>query len=157
MDHSKCRITVLHSIYDDPDSEQVIYLIQCLVLVHHLLVYTEEMLHPPVYLCMDMSVFHMCGYFRHDLLNEFLSFRLPFIQILHQLVIDIRFPVFQRQIVQLCLDLGYTQTLCDGCVDIHRLPGLLLLLRRSHELQRPHIVQPVRQLDDDHPDILCHG
>ena len=58
---------------------------------------------------------------------------------------------------EFCLDLGNTQPLRDGRVDVHRLAGFLLLFRRRHELQRTHIVEPVRQFDNDHADILCHG
>ena len=59
MDHSQCGITVLHRVHDDPHSEQIIHLIQRLILVHHLLINTEEMLHSSINLGLDRCILHM--------------------------------------------------------------------------------------------------
>ena len=59
MDHAQSRIAVFHRIHNDADRKQVIHLIQRLVLVHHLLIDTEEMLHTPVDLCLDVGILHM--------------------------------------------------------------------------------------------------
>jgi len=156
MDDAQRRVTVFHCVHDDADSEEIVHLIQRLVLVHHLLVDAEEVLHPSVHLCLDVGILHMLRHLGDDLLNEFLTLGLSGIQVLHKLIIDFRLVVFQGQIVELCLDLRNTQPLSNGRVDVHRLSCLFLLLLRGHELQRPHIVEPVRQLDDDHPDVLRH-
>ena len=59
MDHAQSRVTVFHRINDNTNRKQVIHLIQRLVLVHHLLIDTEEMLHTPVDLCLDVGILHM--------------------------------------------------------------------------------------------------
>ena len=59
VDHAERSIAVLHRVHDDAHRKQVIHLVQRLVLVHHLLVDTEEMLHPSVNLCIDVSILHM--------------------------------------------------------------------------------------------------
>jgi hypothetical protein len=41
-------------------------------------------------------------------------------------------------------------------VDVERLLRLLDLLLLAEILDRPHVVQPVRELDEDHPDVLGH-
>ena len=157
MDHTQRRIAVLYRIYDDLHGKQVVHLVQRLVLVHHFLIYTEEMLHPAIDLRLDVSILHMLCNFRHDLLDELLALGLPLVQVLHQLIVDVRLPVFKGEIVEFRLDLRYTEPPGDGRVNVHRLSRLLLLLGRRHKLQRAHIVEPVRKLDDNNADILGHG
>ena len=53
MDDAKRRIAVLDTVHDDSHSKQVVNLVESLVLVHHLLVDTEEMLHSSVHLGYD--------------------------------------------------------------------------------------------------------
>ena len=94
MDHSQSRITVFHCINDNTHGKQIIHLIQRFILIDHFFINAEEMFDTPVYFCFDMGVRHMLGYFRHDLLDEFLPLCLAGIQIFHKLVVDIRLPVF---------------------------------------------------------------
>ena len=93
----------------------------------------------------------------HDLPHELLPHAFPERDLFHQVIVDLWLQVFQGKIVQLYLDLGDTKPHGDGRVDIHCLPGLLLLLFRLHVLKGPHIVETVRQLDEDDTDILGHG
>jgi hypothetical protein len=44
----------------------------------------------------------------------------------------------------------------QGRVDVERLPGDLAPLRLRKRVQRPHVVQPVRELDEDDPDVVRH-
>ena len=157
MDHTECCVTVLHWIYDNADSEQVIHLIQCLVLIHHLLINTEEMFYTSVYFRFNISILHMLWYFCNDLLHKFFTLCLACIQIMHQLIINFRLVIFQRKIIKFCLDLGNTETLGDWSVDIHRLSWFLFLLRRCHKLHRTHIMQTVCKFYNDDTDIFRHG
>ena len=45
----------------------------------------------------------------------------------------------------------------DYSVRKRLLSGFFALFLGTHVLQSTHIVQTVRQLDQDDPDILCHG
>ena len=45
----------------------------------------------------------------------------------------------------------------NGGIDLHGLAGFFLLFLRFHVLERSHVMEPVRQLDDDDTDILRHG
>ncbi len=73
--------------------------------------------------------------FFYNLLNKLFPLHLPGIDLVHKIKKDFRLEILKRQIVKFCLDLGNTQTLGDGSIDIHRLLRLLLLLLRFHELQ----------------------
>ena len=103
-----------------------------------------------------MRVLHMCRYFRDDLLDKFFPLRLALVQIVNKLLIHFRLGIFQREIVQLDLDLGNTEPLGDRRINVHRLFCFFFLLFRTHKFKRPHIVQTVRQFDDDHTDVFCH-
>ena len=45
----------------------------------------------------------------------------------------------------------------NGRIDLHGLQRDLPLLFGAFEGKGPHIVEPIRQLDDDDPDVLAHG
>ena len=44
----------------------------------------------------------------------------------------------------------------EGCVDLERLLRLLHLLLLAEVLDRPHVVEPVGELDEDDPHVLGH-
>ena len=56
MYDTKHCIAVRYRIHQNPDGKEVIYLVYGLVLIDHLLIYTEEMLCPAVYLCLDAGI-----------------------------------------------------------------------------------------------------
>ena len=90
------------------------------------------MLHAPVYLCPDTGVLNVIFHLIHNALHKFFALRLAQSDLFHQIVVNIRLQIFQRKIVQLHLDLGNTETLCDRRVNIHRLARFFLLLLRAH-------------------------
>ena len=53
MDDAQRRITDLDAVHDDSHSKQIVNLVESLVLIHHLLIDTEEMLHSSVHLGYD--------------------------------------------------------------------------------------------------------
>ena len=56
MYDTKHCIAVRYGIHQNPDGKEVIYLVDSLVLIDHLLIYTEEMLCPSVYLSLDTGI-----------------------------------------------------------------------------------------------------
>ena len=157
MDDAQGRIAVLHSLHNNPHREQVVDLIQCLLLIHHFLVNAEEMLDPSADLRLDSRLVYMLFHVNHNLIDKPLSFILLLVNLMDQVVIGLRLKVLQRQVIQLHFDLGNTQALRDGRIDIHGFSGLFLLLLRRHIFQRPHIVKTVSQLHKNHPYITGHG
>ena len=67
-----------------------------------------------------------------------------------------RLEIPERQLLELVLDLGHAQPVGDRRVDVER------LLRRAHApvlghvLQRAHVVEAVRELDEDDADVVDH-
>ena len=89
MDHAQSRVAVLHRVHDDPHREQIVDLIQGLILVHHLLIDAEEMLHPPVYLGFDPGLPHVGRHLVYDALDERLPGFLPQGDLLGQVIVDL--------------------------------------------------------------------
>ena len=66
------------------------------------------------------------------------------------------FQHLEGQVLELPLDLPYSQPLRQRRVDLHRLPRDPELLVRGQGGERAHVVEPVRELDQDDPDVLRH-
>jgi len=74
----------------------------------------------------------------------------------HDLVVHLRVERLEGQVLQLPLDRVHAQPVGQRGVDLQRLAGLLLGRRRRHELPGAGVVQPVGELDDEHPDVARH-
>ena len=62
----------------------------------------------------------------------------------------------EGQVLQLPLDRGHAQPVRQRRHHLERLARLLGLLLRGQEAHRAHVVQPVGQLDDQHPRVPRH-
>ena len=157
MNHPQRCITVLHCLHNNPDCKQIIYLIQGLVLVYHLFVNAEEMLHSSVYPSFNPGLADMSRHLVYNTLYKGFSGILTQGNLLCQIIINLRLQILQRKIIQLHLNFRNTKPVCNGRINVHRFTGLFLLLLRLHILKSTHIVKAVRQLNQNHADILGHG
>ena len=76
---------------------------------------------------------------------------------LDQLAVLLGLEVLEREVLELPLDLPDAEPMRQRRVDLHRLARDALLLLRRQGLERPHVVQPVGELDDHDADVLGHG
>ena len=65
--------------------------------------------------------------------------------------------VEEGQVLELALDPRHPQAVGDGGVDLQRLARDPAPRLGRHVLQGLHVVQPVGELDEDHPDVLGRG
>ena len=68
-----------------------------------------------------------------------------------------RLEVLERQLLELVLDLAHAQAVGDRPVDVARLLRDLEPTLLGQVVQRPHVVEPVGQLHEDHADVVDHG
>ena len=151
------RIAVLHIIHQCADGKQVINLIQCLVLVDHFFIDTEEMLRSAVNLAFDAGFIHFLLQVFYDILHEFVPFFFFPFDLCCQIKECVRVQIFEAQVFHFGTNLGNTQSVGQGRIDIQGFLSLFFLFLRLHIVQGAHIVQPVRQFDQNYTDILCHG
>ena len=81
-------------IYDNPDSKQVINLVDGLMLVLHLFVNAEEMLDTTINLSFDSRLFDVLGNLVHDSLNILFALAFAHRDLVHQIIINVRFEIF---------------------------------------------------------------
>ena len=157
VDDAQNVIAVGHRVHDDPEGEQVIHVVQGLVLGVHLAIDGVGVLHAAIDIAVDMGLLQALGDLVVDGGHEAVVLRGLLVQGVHDLPVADGVQVFQGQVLQLPLHLLHAQAVGDGGVDLQGLEGLLLLLLRGLVLHGAHIVEPVGDLDEDHPDVLGHG
>ena len=75
---------------------------------------------------------------------------------LGELAEALRLEHLEREVLELPLHLPDAEPFGERRVDLHGLASDADLLLRGQRVERPHVVQPVRELDQDDPDVLGH-
>ena len=73
VNDTQCRIAVLYTVYNNPHSKKIKYLVKGFVLGDHLLIYTKGMFHPPVYMSLNFGLLHESFNFLHKLFDSLFS------------------------------------------------------------------------------------
>ena len=73
-----------------------------------------------------------------------------------QRFVGLRLEIAERQLLELVLHLAHPEPAGDRRVDVERLLRDLDAPLLRQVVQRPHVVQPVGQLDQDHADVVDH-
>ena len=68
----------------------------------------------------------------------------------------LRLELLEGEVLELPLDLPDPEPVGQRRVDLQRLAGDAALLLGRQGLERAHVVEPVGELDEDDPDVLCH-
>ena len=157
VDDAQHGVAVGDGIHQHPDGDQVVNLVEGLVLQDHLAVDGVEMLGPAVDIVMDVLLVQLLGQLGDDHADVFLPLGALLPHLLHQVLVAHGVNVAQGKILQLLLDGVHAQAMGQGRVDLEGLPGDGHLPLGLLPLHGAHVVQPVRQLDQHHPDILAHG
>jgi hypothetical protein len=70
--------------------------------------------------------------------------------------VDLRLEVAEAEVLQLGVQPLDAEAAGQRRVDLHRLAGDAQLLVERHVLERPHVVEAVGELDQQHADVLAH-
>ena len=156
VNHSQRRIAVGHRIGHQPQGDEVVHLIQLDLL--------------PMHLAIDgVDALGAAGQFTRDLLRLQLALQRP-AEVANEVfgpsflclypgienLVGLGFEVTQRQILKLGFDPPDPEPPRDRGVDVQGLGGDPLPLLLPEEVERPHVVQPVGQLDEDDPGVIGH-
>ena len=157
VDDAQDIVALGHVVDDDPEGIEVEDLVHGLVLGIHLAVDGVDMLHPAVDGAADALLVQ-------PVLDALLDARQKLLmgggaggQLVGNLPVADGIQVLQGGVLQLPLDALHAQAVGDGRIDLHGFQGLLLLLAGALVLHGAHVVQPVADFDEDHPDVLGHG
>ena len=91
MNDTKSCVTVLYGIHKNTHRKKIINLINCFVLIDHLLINTEEMFDTSVYLSFDVGIFHVLLDFFDNGTDKRFSLTLTQCNFLNQIIVYIRF------------------------------------------------------------------
>ncbi len=156
MDQAEHAIALGLGLHQHPHGGQIVNLADILVVAAHLSVNAVKMLGASANLRLHAGGNELLAKLRHRVVDEGLPLLPLLLHVLHEIVIDFRLQIAETQIFQLALDIRDTEPVRQRRVNLDGLPGDAFLLVRTHIFQRPHIVQPIRQFDEDDAQILCH-
>ena len=151
------RVAVLHRIGDDADGDQVVDLLELDLLALQL----EEDAVQTLDASLDLA--HRNLRFVElepdgplQLLDRPLGHAPAALDLERERRVRARVGGLERQLLQLVLDLAHAEPVGDRRVDVERLlgdPGATLL---GQMIERPHVVEPIRELHHDDADVVHH-
>ena len=154
MDDAEHAVAVLDRIDEHAQRRKVVDLADVLLIALHLLINAVKMLGAPLNLRRHVRLFKLF----HDLLMRLVDERLTLLPLLldalDESIVCLGIEITQAQILKLPFDIRYAETIRERCIDLKRLLGNAVTFVLAHVFERAHIVQAVRELDQDNADIL---
>ena len=150
-------VTVLDAVGDQPERDEVVHLVELDLLPLQLLMDAPQALDAAVHLHdrnLRLAKLGLDGSL--EILNQ------PFGSAAFQIDLDakgfvrLRLEIFERQLLELVLDLAHAEAVCDRRVDV---AGFLRDAKPSlfrQVVERAHVVHAVRELDEDDADVVHH-
>ena len=157
MDDAKRSITIALHIGDHPDGEEIVNLVQGALLAHDLAVQGIK----PLDAALDRGGDAVRDQFFAN--GRFHFFEKLFIggcfvgKLLLQGEETIRIEIAEGEIFELIAEQAHAEAVRDGSVKIERFAGDTLLLLRIDVFERTHVVETVRELDENDADVIHHG
>ncbi|OIQ80927.1 hypothetical protein GALL_373060 [mine drainage metagenome] len=149
-------VAVTHAVHEDPDPDEIIDVCEVTTADDHLLVDRVVVLGAARDHRLDLRVAQVRGHLLAHDRQVLLARRCTLGDEVHDLVVHLGVEHRERQVLELPLDRVHAETVSQRRVDLERLARLALRGLRRHELPRPRVVQPVRQLDHQDADVARH-
>ncbi len=156
MDRPERAVAVLHGVDDDAHADEILHVVELLALHDHLLVHGPVVLRSTLDLGFDVHVGEAVLHLREHRCEELLPLGGPTRHHLLDLRVALGVQDVEREILELPLHVGDAEPMRERRVDVERLLGDPLLLRGRERTDRPHVVEPVRELDQEDADVLRH-
>src|SRR5215212_4965207 len=144
------------ALRDHAHRREVVDLVELAALLGHLVVDRIEVLRAPRDVGGDVDLLELALQRQRRLAHVLLTVGPALADQRLDLVVLARVESREGQILELPLDLVDPEAMSERGVDLERLLGLLHLLLLAQVLDRAHVVEPVRELDQDHADVLRH-
>jgi hypothetical protein len=153
---SERRVDVLDRLDQDPDAGEIVDLVELLAADHHLLVDRIEVLRSPVDVRLDagLAEARACGL--EHAVDVRLSLAPAALDEAGDLAVRARMHRLEGEVLELPLDLLDPEAVRERRVDLERLGRDPLLLVGRERRERPHVVQAIRELDQQDADVARH-
>src|SRR5579864_704023 len=161
MDQAERAVAVARSLFGvaldgDAHRGEVVDLVELAALLRHLVVDRVEVLRAPGDLCRDIDLLELAREHVRRLGDVTFAIGAALGDHRRDLLVLARVQRLEREILELPLDRVDAEPVRERRVDLERLLRLHDLLLLAQVLDRAHVVQPVRELDQDHADVLGH-
>ena len=150
-------IAVRDRLNNDPDSTDIVYFVNALILRIHFAINAVNMLYARGNGVFDAAVIQLFADGLLDAFKHFLVLILLTRQSFDYFLVADRIQPLQRKILQLPFNLLHAEAMGNRRINLHRFERFGALLLLLHELNRAHIVQAVGELDEDDANVLRHG
>ena len=159
MHRTQRRVAVRFGLHDNAERHDVRQLLKRNIPPVHLLPDREWRLFPPHDLNrFDTSLTADLNQFPPDVVDNVRALPAQEVQARQDRGVSLGFQLHERQRLQLGLHRVHADAFGQRRIDFHRLArGAFAAFGVANEVQRPHVVQPIRQLHQQHTDIPAHG
>ena len=140
---------LLRAVDDDADGEDVVDALERDVLFVHLVPDREDRFGAALDVVFDAEAVQPLLDRHEEPPDEGLALLGALFEFCDDVLVILRFEVFQGDVLQLALDRVETQLVGDLGVEVHRLPALLAPLFAGEHFERTHHFEPVGQFDQD--------
>ena len=136
--------------------DQVVDLLEVLAADHHLLVDRIQVLRTAVDVGLDPELLQLLAERLRQVLDPAGALVAARLDELRDLLVRAGVQRLEREILELPLDLLHTEAVRERRVDLEGLGRDAPLLGRRERAQRAHVVEPVRELDQQDADVARH-
>ena len=157
MDRTEDHVAILHVLGDHPKPVDIGQTRKAQTLLLHLAPDRIGLLGPAEHVGLDADLVEFMTDIMGDLVDHVAGFALERDEAADDRAAPLRVQHAKGKVLKLLAHPVHPHAPGEGRIDIHRLARLLYLLFRALILDRAHIVQPVGELHQDHPEIARHG
>ena len=157
MDDAQCRVAVLHGLRGDAQRHEVVDALKIDLLPLQLQMNAVEALDAAVEMHDGhLRVIELDANRPGELLDDALRVLALALYLGAERLVGFRLEVPERELFELVLDLAHPEPVGNGRVDVERLLGDLRPPLLGQMVEGPHVVEPVRELDQDDADVIHH-
>ena len=157
VDRAQRGVAVPHRAHQHADADEVEDLLERAPLDHHLLVDGPQVLGPSGDLRRDPQLGQAGLHVPQNLLQVDVALGGPLLDHLVDLGVAARLQSGEGEVLKLLLDVLHPEAVSQRRVHVEGLAGDVVLLESGQHSQSAQVVQPVGQLDDQHPQIPGYG
>ena len=150
---AKSFLLLTRAIDHDPDRKKVVHFVETDVHPLHLTPDRIDRLGAALEVVLKFLLPHLLLDGSDESLDEHFAFGRRIFQATPDIIVILRFEVFERNILQFRFNAVKPQFVSDLRIQVQTLPRFLLPFFFREHVQRPHHLEPVGKLDEDHPRI----
>ena len=158
VDRTQGRVAVPHRLQDDAQCDEVVDVGELLALALHLEVDAPQVLGASRDReAVEAHAAQLVGERLDGLLGVALALVAGVLDHACDALVLLGLEVEEREVLELPLERGDTEAVCERRVDVHGLVGLERAAVGRQGRKRAHVVQAVGKLDDDDADVAAHS